>query len=295
MEKEEKELTAEEIWAELEAENFPEAEPPSGVVPKEEPPEEPGASGLSGEQPPKEEPPATPPAINPELQAKFDALNEKLDAISGLNERMRKTEGNVGTLMDQIKKTREDLDNQPTPEQTQKALELEKKLEALATDDPDLWEGINSKVAPLQEEVNQLKEALDKVTPPEEDLNALVTTKAEELFKDRIQRERDEELEYLQSVKPDYMSVLNSNDFKDWHKKQSPDVQALIRSYQAKDYLLMFRKYDQSKAKADANQERLDQATTPPKDVADPPRQKKEEEMTLEEMWEQSASEIWSD
>lgn len=295
--------TVEELWDELEAENFEqegavETPPPQEAVPvkKEETPPtevEETPPDLDSETPPLGEDNA----ISPELKQMFEALNKKIDSVSTLQDRVRKTEGMLGSLSDQVKKSREALQNQPSPEELQKALELEKKLEALAANDPELWDGINSKFSPLQKDIDSLRKQIDSLAPDQDSLNSLVKTKAEELYQERIERDREKELEFLQSVRPDYVQVLNSDGFKSWHKSQTPDVQALIRSYSARDYLVMLRMFDESKKDEDKNEDRLRQAASTPKReaTAAPPTAKNEEDMTPEEYWEHNASSVWKE
>lgn len=252
-------------------------ETPEATPAVETPPEPEAVAEEVPAETPAEVPPETPVDPNEELRA----------TVAQLQDRLRKTEGHIGGLTSELKRTKEAMaagtaaaqstnGEAPTSTQMQTASKNPAAWDKLKNDFPEWAEGVEAYMATRQAPQGLTPEQVqERLQQQEAALRAEMAAQLNEL---RVETRHE-----------GWKETVNSAEFFAWAKAQSPDIQALAASDSPSDAIRMLDLYKSAKAKpvADVAQERKSRLTasaTPRGDNTTP--RKSVDDMTPRELWE---------
>lgn len=203
-------------------------------------------------------------------------LDQVLASLGQLDQRVRKNEGQFGSLNSTVKQLAEAgkaaVAAAPAAQKAEVASKVDEQLKQVGADLPDVAALANS----LREELRNELKLPDVVTKAD----------FEKAVEERLAKAKEEAkaeaanarvLALIDAKHDGWEATINTPEFEAWHGKQAPEVQALSGSAKAHDAirLLDLFKADQEKARLKAeedkaNADRLKRAA-PPKGVAHPP------------------------
>lgn len=274
---------SEEDWnaviAEREApvENQAPAEPPQEPTPEPTPEPQTEPTPAEGAEPK--------PALDPEIQAKLQRLDEVVAALPHLVNELREAKGRIGALQSRLDKAQVE---QPSQKQVAAAVKDPEKWESLKKDFPEWGEAIAEFVE------SKLGGApASTAGPTAEQIEHLVAQRAEATTAAAVRQLNEK----LVAVKyRDWKDMVRKPEFIQWYQQQPNEIKALAGSEDGLDAIAMLDKYvDDTKTlapavqEADERRQRLAAAASSGKPGPAGVVSKKFEDMTPQEQWDYMA------
>lgn len=216
-----------------------------------------------------------PPALKDQLQQ----ISERLDVINNLDYRLKQTERRVGSVQNEFyaaQKAAKEHKDGPTPEEVEKAAQSEKAWKEMKEEFPDIANAIEAKLSETKPpDINQLREELEQSFGKRDDSQL--------------------ELRLLGIAHRDWQTVVQTPEYAEWLKTQSPDVQdKALHSTVAEDAIEILDMYKNRPKPKKQNNDRLSRAVDAPRGPAQRPP-KSEADLTEAELRQQIAGEVWSE
>ena len=250
------------------------------------------------EAPAAETPPPAPEVTEPEPveEVAIDPVQQALDELRATNtqlqERLRKTEGHIGGLTSELKRTKEQLSagqaaaqvatEAPTSTQMAAAAKNPESWDRLKSDFPEWAEGVDafvsSRLAGIQTGGSDPAQMQQLLQQQEAALRADFTRQLAEV--------------QIESRHEGWKDIVQAPEFGAWVNAQTPEIKALAASDSPRDAVRMLDLYSASRAKpaTDITQDRKSRlaASATPKGDAVPAR-KSLDTMSPQELWEYEA------
>lgn len=258
--------------AAYEGEDEPEA-PPQEPEKQEEPEKEPEP------EPAQEEDPWA--GVPPALRQQIEQITERVNALPTIENRLKQAERRVGSIQNEFyaaQKAAKEQKNAPTKEQLEEAAKSQKAWDEMKEDFPEIATAIEAKLAESK--------------PPD------IETLRDELRTEIQGRTTNEDLErrLVGIAHRDWQTVVTTEDYKTWLKRQSQEVQErALYGKTAEEAIDVLDRYKASKTKKplDKKTDRLERSVDAPRGPSKRPA-KSEADLSEEELRQQIAQEVWS-
>jgi hypothetical protein len=246
------------------------------------------------ENKPEPTPPVNAPAADP-YEGLHPAIRKQLEDQALMLERLRKTEGHIGGLTSELKRTRDELAaakaaatqvrEAPTAAVVAAAQKNTEKWDQLKTDFPEWAEALEERLGnTAQPDIEGLRSRIH------EDLTAQLAPKIRQELKDEIAAETEGRLVGI--AHRGWRNTVNTPEFATWLKGQGTDVQTLADSSVAEDAIELLDRFQshtgaQPNAQriAESRKARLAEAATVARGAGTTDPVKSAADMTEKELW----------
>lgn len=195
------------------------------------------------------------------VKAEFDSITKKLETVDKQSDRLRNIEGQIGGISLQLKtalataKTVETKGGDaPTQAQVQDAAKSGERWKRLKEDFPDWADAVDERLAALPKSEVDVTSLKKDVTT---DINKAVADAKAEWQRELIEDKHE-----------GWVATVNTDEFKAWLPKQTPEIQALAKSDKTKDAVRLLDSYAESRKKDKANKDQRLKSAMPAKGVA---------------------------
>lgn len=247
--------------------------------------------------------------VSPALRTEFEGLKGKVKDYDNIANRLKQAESRIGSITNQIheaKKTAQVLEDKdkkaPTQSEIDAAAESDAEWKELRDEFPEWATAVDKrlktegeKLKPIQEKLELLEKAINKVPDKKEDRAVI----------EKLRTEINEDV--VASRFPNWKADAGSKDFKAWVATQPEDVKAKCGSLRAADAIHVLDLFDKhkknggkkqdGKTAAEIANERKQRLTKSQLPSSGKVRQfeKAESDMTPEELRKKYAREVWAE
>lgn len=218
--------------------------------------------------------------VPPALRQQIEQITERVNALPTLENRLKQAERRVGSIQNEFyaaQKAATEQKEAPTPEQLEKASKSQKAWDEMKADFPEIAEAIEGKLAESK--------------PPD------IETLRNELKTEIQGKTTNEDLErrLLGVAHRDWQTVVKSDDYQTWLKRQSLETQErAMYGKTAEEAIDVLDRYKASKIKKPPDKtDRLKRSAEAPRGPSQRPP-KSEADLSEAELRQQIAQEVWS-